>query len=196
MSVAKQAFTSAEVVPRPATRAAAQPTAATSSSAIALSTVPTTTAPTPTSSASHADLHQFERPISPDLSESPRRPLQISESQARNDLTPTRRNRTTALTYVSSSAEPVIVLDDDDTPPEHLLEQFEFEVGVRDEPAQDVSARDTAVAATELSSTPSIPVSAPVTERCDCARAAAGCNKRADRSVAIARDACYNCYDL
>ena len=55
------------------------------------------------------------------------------------------------------------MLDDDDTPPEHVLEQFEPEEGVWDEPAQDVSARDTAVAATALSSTPSIPVSAPVT---------------------------------
>ena len=42
------------------------------------------------------------------------------------------------------------MLDDDDTPPEHVFEQFEPEEGAWNEPAQDVSARDTAVAATAL----------------------------------------------
>ena len=55
------------------------------------------------------------------------------------------------------------MLDDYDTPPEHVFEQLEPDEGAWKELAHDVSARDTAVAATALSSTPSIPVSAPVT---------------------------------
>ena len=150
VSVAKKASTSAEAVSRPATRAATKPDAATFSTASTLSTKPSTIAPKPTSSASHADLHQFAWPLSRESSESLRRPLQISESQARGDRTPTRRNSTTALPNVTSSAEPVIVLDDDDTQPEHVFEQIEPEEGAWDEPARDVSARDAAVAVTAL----------------------------------------------
>ena len=163
VSVAKQASTSAEIVPHPTSRAATTTTAATSSTASALSTEPLTTAPKPTSSALHADLHQFARPPSRESSESPRRPLQISEPQARGNRTPTRRNRNTALPDVTSIAEPVIVLDDDDTPPEHVFEQFEPEEGAWEESAQDESAHDTAVAATALSRWPPMSVIAPVT---------------------------------
>ena len=55
------------------------------------------------------------------------------------------------------------MLDDNDTTPEHVFEQFEPEEGAWEEPAQDESARGTAVAATALSRSPSIPVPAPVT---------------------------------
>ena len=84
------------------------------------------------------------------------------------------------------------MLDDDDTPPEHVFEQFEPEEGAWEEPAQDESARDAATAATALSRSPSMPVTAPVTSVVG-ARAAAGCDKRAECSVAIARNVCYNC---
>ena len=163
MSVAKQASTNAEIVRHPVTRAATTTTAATSSTAPALSTEPPTTATKPTSSVSHVDLHQFARPPSRESSESPRRPLKISEPQARGDRTPTRRNRTTALPDVSSSAEPVIVLNDDDTPPEQVFEQFEPEEGVWEEPVQNDSERDAIAAPTALSHSPSMPVTAPVT---------------------------------
>ena len=119
--------------------------------------------PKPTSSALHADLHQFARPPLRESSESPRRPLQIAEPQARGECTPTRRNRSTALPDVTSSAEPVIVMDDDDTPFIHVFEPFEREEGAWEEPAQDESARETTAAATALSSSPSIPVPGPVT---------------------------------
>ena len=57
----------------------------------------------------------------------------------------------------------MILLDDDDTPPEHVFEQFEPEEGFWEEPAQNESARDAAAAASALSLSPFIPVTAPVT---------------------------------